>query len=1083
MASPPKLIVSTERDEEFEKARHEVLRANAYKAYQAFEKEVIEIAGKANGLGSSRWARGEQKNYKVTPGGPKNLDFDDNSLCRNTPSLSSKMSVPTNENDIASKLLKLGGLDSSRYAPKLNGNTRNRLNTQGSSRENVPRVCATVLTPSKGKSKTSSLSRSSQSFAPRSLEASPSSGGGVSLVSSPTAVVKSITAKKPTPEKLFEQMLLADYQKRMGKVQPTTATEAGTNGNNNVSVASQEPSNVSKANSMIEKKSDNVPVVTKTGGSARSETNSSTGSSQAISAVPSTMKKNVFLEMLAKAQTEKHPKQASIPASSILAASMSGSSIPAYIPALPLPISRNASDAGSEPHNLTDPSQPVISGPSMMKENEFMAMLIKGKQEKDLKRTSIVEPPLIIKKDPKGTYNFQNTLPWVFRANEPFHSEYPTNTTTMSNKPLIPAPINKWTTAKLTQGKALCKADEDFQTFLANKTAVPADAARTQQQTVLKPLSPKTTPRKPTQTEACAEKRKLAAGQAEFDALLTRRFANTPTSPPAKLPINKTNTQDSAPKSDVEVFAIPEATMQNAQAILLELKTAINDGVTNVPIIKKENFINTNSVDENVISALNTVDDTPVNTTGKLAVLKGESSQDKISHVAVHSFTPNENENVIHADTQVNNPFNDKLMTKKQAGSLVSSPPFWSISSFSDIGDKMGNTVVDPKFKEGVRVTATQDANVVLGDWDGSWCAPPIWEERGSFDAAYIPSYIQEWSAAVSPQRPVTVTVDTSAEGFISGEDLVNNVILSKAPKHEPTIPDTLRSTNELKRLNQTSGQDAMALTKKYEKAQKAREHSIIADNAHQQALLAMEPAPNPYAPKIEIYLRPATEADAKQILQIYNHYITESYIPEDQEPLTESDILFTIEITKKDKHPFVVAVKGRIPAQSANPKVKTKIPQYENVIGFGYTEMRGCGIAGKPTGRSRYTHNMHFYVHHDYTRKGVGGCILDRLLQVSSRAWAGHEGYDWLNHNNDPAYDHGGGSRCHQMMIELPVLRKNDPNYKWKTDFLRKFWFIEEFRLKSVGRTSITQRAGEWLDIVHYQFETEHEAEFTPFV
>ena len=245
---------------------------------------------------------------------------------------------------------------------------------------------------------------------------------------------------------------------------------------------------------------------------------------------------------------------------------------------------------------------------------------------------------------------------------------------------------------------------------------------------------------------------------------------------------------------------------------------------------------------------------------------------------------------------------------------------------------------------------------------------------------------------------------------------------------------------------------------------------------------MAKDPEPNSSAPKIEIYLRPATEADAKHVLETYNHYIRESYIPEDQEEVTENDILYLIKVTKKDKLPFVVAVKGCIPAKSANPKVKTKLPQYENIVGFGYTETRGCGLTGKSDGRSRFTHNMHFYVHPEYTRKGIGGCVLDRLLVVSSRAWSSHGRYNWLNPDNDPAYGHGCGARCHQLIIEVPV-KKDDLNYEWMKKFLRSFWFVDETRFISVGRTSVLKSPVEWLDVVHFQKEVEHSGEFTHMV
>ncbi|KAJ8065702.1 hypothetical protein OCU04_006374 [Sclerotinia nivalis] len=1168
MANISKLITSTERDENFEKARVERLRAMASEKYQEFENEVLEIAGKVNGLGSSRFAVGEQKNYKVTPGGPKNLDLDENSLCRYTLSPSSKMNVSPNVNDLASQLSKLGGLKNSRFSPEVYDNATNRFHSQSSSGESILKESAVLFTPTKTKSGTSSLSGSSHSFAPESLEVSPSDGGGVSLVSSTPAGVKDSAAKKPNHQKLFEQMLLKDHenrmskfqtvtptkvdsgygvimlsasspaavvkdavaknkiseklmeqklrtdlQKRMEKFQPATPTNANTASNEKASVASQERSDISRVSCTIEEKSIDVPIVTKSGGASVSEKSSSNRASQAVSVASSIMKKHDIIEMMVKTEAEKHGTRASVPASFVAAPSVSDSSVQASISGSPLQISRDASDAGSKPLLSAGPTQQAISGPFLMKENEFMAMLMKGKQEKDMKgKPVLASTPSIKKEDPK--LNIQQagsdfSVPQtqdstkeevVSRTNNAVEhkSELPnieestfatrvknSYITTMSNKPLIPAPINKWTTSKLTQGKALSKADEDFQTFIAEKKTINAETRAQQQQAVTQHLSPKPSPRKPTQAEVKAEKLKLAAGEANFNAFLTRRFANSPTSPSTKLPINNTNPQGSTPKNNSEAFGVPEVTMKDGQAILSELKAASKDFVvTNVQKIKGVNVFNTNPLDEKVISTMNTANNNHANTAGNLVTSKGESSQDKISHVAVHSFTPNEKKNANHTNTQVNNPIDGKPFDKKsQAGSLLSSPPFWSISSFSDVGDKMGNTAVDPNVKEGVRVTATQEANLVLCDWDGSWCAPPIWEERGAFDSAYIPSYIHEWSAVVSPIQPVIITVDTSAEGFISGEDLVNNVILSKAPKHEPTIPDTLNASNEEKRRNQTAGQEAAAFLKNFENIRKAREYAIMVDNARHEEIMAREPEPNPYAPKIEVYLRPATEADAKQILQIYNHYIIESYIPEDQEPLTESDILFLIQVTKKEKLPFVVAVKGRIPAQSANPKVKTKVPQYENIIGFGYTEMRGCGIAGKSTGRSRYTHNLHFYIHPDYTRKGVGSCVLDRLLLVSSRAYCSHDGYDWLNHDNDPAYGHGCGARCHQLLIEVPVLRKDDPNYEWIKSFLRKFWFLEEFRLNCVGRSSVLHRAGEWLDVVHFQKELEHEAEFTPFV
>ncbi|KAF7902027.1 uncharacterized protein EAF01_007325 [Botrytis porri] len=1015
MENTSKIIVSTKRDEDFEKARIKRLRGEFEQDFLAFKDEVLEIAGKVNGLGSSRFAVGHQKLYQVTPGGPKNLDLDDNSLCRHTPSPPSnpaKMSVLTGNKDLTSQLLKLGGFKNSRFSPKVHDNTVDKFNFQSSSGESALKANAVISTPTKPKSRSPSLSGPAKSFTPRNLEGSPSSGGGgVSLAPCSTTVVKDSAVKKITPEKLMEQRLMADFHKRMGKSQNANSPK------------------VDSANEVIM-----VPVLSPSAIVPDAQAITTTNEDISVSS------QGLFLAI------------ESVAPSSIPATHITSSPVQASIPG----------GTSSESCPLTTITQPVISGRPLMREDEFMRMLLKDKQEKDLKRKSIAasrpitqnknlkvniqqlksdsppsspnQAPLSlqpqISTDEEVNSNNNNTFEHKLESPSTEKSTFPqrqNSHTKMSNKPLISAPANSWTIAKLTQGKTLSKADEDFQTFIANKAAADAEV-RAQQQTAPQPISPKPAPRKPTQAEADAEKRKLAAGTADFSVFLARRFAD-------------------------------------------------------FPIIKRENILNAKPFAEKGVSVKSTIDDNHTNTAISLAALKGESSQDKISHVAVHSFAPKEKKATILSNTQVNDPSDGKLMNNfNQAVSIVSSPPFWSISSFSDIGDKLKKADIGTESKEGVRLSETKDANLTLCDWDGNWCTPPIWEERGAFDSAYIPSYIREWSSNVSPVQPVTITIDISAEGFRSGEYFVNNVVLSKAPHHEPTIPNILNASDEQKRLHQTAAKDAAAYFQKVERARKAQEQSVTASNARYEQQMAEDPEPNTSAPKIEIYLRPATEADIKQILGIYNHYIRESYIPEDQEPITENEILYLIQVTKKEKLPFVVAVKGCIPAKSANPKVKTKLPQYENIVGFGYTEIRGCGLTGRPNGRSRFTHNLHFYVHPEYTRKGIGGCILDRLLVVSSRAWSSHGGYNWLNPDNNPAYGHGCGARCHQMIIEVPI-KKDDLNYEWMKKFLRNFWFLDEIRLISIGRTSVLKSPVEWLDVVHFQKELEHSGEFTHMV
>ena len=66
----------------------------------------------------------------------------------------------------------------------------------------------------------------------------------------------------------------------------------------------------------------------------------------------------------------------------------------------------------------------------------------------------------------------------------------------------------------------------------------------------------------------------------------------------------------------------------------------------------------------------------------------------------------------------------------------------------------------------------------------------------------------------------------------------------------------------------------------------------------------------------------------------------------------------------------------------------KAPLPRFEGIIGFGYAETYNYGIGGGRNGRSRFTANIYFYVHHEFTGKKVGQSLLDRLIQSLSHAY-----------------------------------------------------------------------------------------------
>ena len=96
---------------------------------------------------------------------------------------------------------------------------------------------------------------------------------------------------------------------------------------------------------------------------------------------------------------------------------------------------------------------------------------------------------------------------------------------------------------------------------------------------------------------------------------------------------------------------------------------------------------------------------------------------------------------------------------------------------------------------------------------------------------------------------------------------------------------------------------------------------------------------------------------------------------------------------SKEGQYPFIVAVKGQIPFRGNEVRSQSKariLPSNEFIVGFALATPFSFGFSGKFTGRSRTTTDLQFYVHADYTRKGIGRCLLDRLVACMSFGYAG---------------------------------------------------------------------------------------------
>ncbi|KAL2074749.1 hypothetical protein VTL71DRAFT_8528 [Oculimacula yallundae] len=419
--------------------------------------------------------------------------------------------------------------------------------------------------------------------------------------------------------------------------------------------------------------------------------------------------------------------------------------------------------------------------------------------------------------------------------------------------------------------------------------------------------------------------------------------------------------------------------------------------------------------------------------------------------------------------------------------------------SSTGLGDVSSGYAQDPRHTQG-NATVEQ-----LADWDGTWAPAPVnWEtERTLFDAAFVPEYIKEWQRTIPLDG--SAMIDITSEKFSSlkppySYPIANTIFLDQVDQGEDTVPDNAENTQdqELKRRWQTAAIEANNYLVAFEKKQQQEKRALKASNMRFHEIAEQEPEKNPFAPAIDIYLRPAEEKDAADVVAIYNWYISNTDIPEDQTPIGIEDGKWLIKQAKDDKMPFLVAVKGRQPASvdaqgRPSPSNKIIMPVVESVIGFCFPERFNYGFSASWKGRSRATVTLQLYVHHEHTRKGVGRNLLDRLIHCLTPGYAYRNAASWINPSHDKLYETEGAGMFHQLLFQIPVEAKHDPNIEWLTKFLFKFLFKESTfkerdpthpkRLRSVARSSIKGRTAHFLNLAVFQYEARQEGEFDPYM
>ncbi|CAG8949387.1 hypothetical protein HYFRA_00005015 [Hymenoscyphus fraxineus] len=424
----------------------------------------------------------------------------------------------------------------------------------------------------------------------------------------------------------------------------------------------------------------------------------------------------------------------------------------------------------------------------------------------------------------------------------------------------------------------------------------------------------------------------------------------------------------------------------------------------------------------------------------------------------------------------------------------------FEVAQFDELGDFENPDLPDPSgpggyregYREGVRARQGDPPEDELGDWSGGFQPPPCdWanraQETARMDYSWVPDHIDEWRQYTPSGPEVAIDVNEYAEEFKVGMsiDAINTCFLPTIHIRD-TRPDHDNCENEERRLF-TAEQNITRETKLMASRPKAPQVPIwrLLAGRDDAAMRAVEEErmanyvspPNPNRPRMDMYLRPATVEDAAEIARIYNYYVVKTHIPEDQTPISVTDAAFLIEDAKKQELPFIVAIKGKLPSfgvdvlgRPTKPR-KSMLPACEIVLGCIWVEAYNFGILGQRNGRSRRTATLQLYVDPQFTRKKVGFSLLDRMLFTLHPRYGFEDQHAWVNVDGDKMYIHEGYDKpnFHQIVFQLPVLSRNDPNLEGVTEFLKnKFWILEAARMHMFGRThALNGELISWLDLV----------------
>ncbi|KAI9932108.1 hypothetical protein MW887_009617 [Aspergillus wentii] len=196
-------------------------------------------------------------------------------------------------------------------------------------------------------------------------------------------------------------------------------------------------------------------------------------------------------------------------------------------------------------------------------------------------------------------------------------------------------------------------------------------------------------------------------------------------------------------------------------------------------------------------------------------------------------------------------------------------------------------------------------------------------------------------------------------------------------------------------------------------------------------------PEPNPNVPRANVYLRPVEITDIPELISIYNWYAHHTTLSVDVEAVDEAEALQRIEDCRSQRLPFIVAAECR-----AGP-VRDPNATPERILGYALaTDTLGQRSTG------RFTVELELFVRNEFQRRGIGRCLMDKLLEVCDATHIPKRGYFFRNNaEEETGYDSGGRRRLARLLFTISYPNDDRYRYQWVQE-----WLEREYQFKQQG-------------------------------